>query len=119
MARRRSDVADRPLPARPYRDTVVVYGIMAVVLVVIAGLTGGSLLRGFAAGAAFFLLATAWSWWKFRTRIRDRDARAALEATATKLGPDRPGEEPEPGSRRSASNGAVNGKGNERAGGKR
>ena len=118
MARRRSGVDERPLPARPYRDTVVVYGIMAVVLIVIAGVTGGNLLRAFAAGAAFFVLATAWSWWKFRTRIRERKARAALETTGMKPAADRPEEESGPSSQTSASNGAVSGNGNGRVGGK-
>jgi hypothetical protein len=110
MARRRGGVDDRPLPARPYRDTVVVYGIMAVVLVVIAAATGGSLVRAVGAGIVFFVLATAWSWWRFRTRIREREAREALEpATSPSTG--RPAGKPEPDSQTSATNGAGNGNG--------
>ncbi len=119
MARRRSGVDERPLPAHPYRDTVVVYGIMAVVLIVIAGLTGGSLVRAFGAGVAFFVLATAWSWWRFRTRIREREALDAREAAARSPSADQPAGEPEPGSQRRATNGSVNGNGNGRMGGRR
>lgn len=117
MARGREGVDPRPLPAHPYRDTVIVYGIMAVILIVIAGLTGGSLLRAFGAGLIFFVLATAWSWWKFRTRIRERDAREALEATAMPPEAARPGRAADPDSPGSSANGAAGGNGNGRRGG--
>ena len=119
MARRRGGIDERPLPARPYRDTVVVYGIMAIVLVVIAGLTGGSLLRAFVAGIAFFMLATGWSWWRFRERIKARDAREAYGSTLANPPPGRPEEQSEADSGGSASNGAANGNGKRRAGGER
>ncbi len=119
MARPRGGAGERPLPARPYRDAVVVYGIMAVVLIVIAGVTGGSLVRAVGAGIVFFVLATAWSWWKFRQRIRERDARVELERTATGPRAGRPAGEIEADSQASATNGAVNGNGNGRKGGGR
>jgi len=80
--RRRPDT--RPIPDHPYRDTVLVYGVMAVVLVVVATLTGGSTLRASMAAALFFVLATAWSWWRYRERIRQR---AAEQAAAAARGP--------------------------------
>jgi membrane protein implicated in regulation of membrane protease activity len=73
MARRKRRV-DRPIPAHPYRDTALVYGVMAVLLIVVASLTGGDKLRGLLVAAVFFLVATTWSWWKFRGRIKERDA---------------------------------------------
>jgi hypothetical protein len=66
--------ADRPIPAHPYRDTALVYGIMSLLLVVIAWLTGGDAIRAILVAAVFFLVATAWSWWKFRRRIEERNA---------------------------------------------
>jgi hypothetical protein len=72
--RRRSD---RPIPARPYRDTALVYGVLALLLVVAASLTGGDVVRAVVVAAAFFVVATAWSWWRFRERIRERDAAAS------------------------------------------
>ena len=71
---------ERAIPDHPYRDAAVVYGIMALLLVGIAGLTGGSIVRACLAALTFFLLATAWSWWKFRGRIREREAAAAALA---------------------------------------
>jgi len=75
---------DRPIPAHPYRDTALVFGVMAVVLVVVAVLTGGNLPQSLAAAALFFVLATAWSSWKFRVRIREREV--ALAAAAAQQG---------------------------------
>ena len=51
------------------------YAVLAVLLVVIAGLTGGDPARAGLVGLVFFVVATAWSWWRFRERIRDRDTR--------------------------------------------
>ena len=79
MARRkRRD--DRPIPAHPYRDTALVYGVMAVLLVVVASLTGGEVVRAILVAVVFFVIATAWSWWKFHGRIRERDAARAAAA---------------------------------------
>jgi hypothetical protein len=39
-------------------------------VVVIAYATGSSLLRSLVGGAAAFLLATAWTWWRLRARER-------------------------------------------------
>ena len=76
--RRRPD--NRPIPDHPYRDTALVYGAMALVLVVVATLTGGSVLRAAVAALLFFALATAWSWWRFHARIQARDAANAAAA---------------------------------------
>lgn len=74
---RRTRPTNRPLPAHPYRDTALVYGVMATLLVVVAALTGGDVVRAVLVAAVFFVVATAWTGWKFRTRIRERDAAAA------------------------------------------
>ena len=68
---------DRPIPAHPYRDTAIVYGVMAVAVVVVARLTGGDVTRATLVAVVFFVVATAWTSWKFRTRIRERDAAGA------------------------------------------
>ena len=77
---RRSNREDRPIPAHPYRDTAIVYGIMAVVLVVVAAVTGGDVLRAGLVAVVFFVVATAWTSWRFRTRIRERDTARAVAA---------------------------------------
>jgi hypothetical protein len=59
---------DRP-PKRPYRDTLVLHAALAVLIVVGAVVTGGSLERGLVYAAIFFVFATAWSWWRWRERL--------------------------------------------------
>jgi hypothetical protein len=78
--RRRRGGDDRSIPAHPYRDAVLVYGFMAIVLVAVAVATGGEPLRASLAALGFFVLATGWSWWRFRVRIK---ARAAARAAAS------------------------------------
>jgi membrane protein implicated in regulation of membrane protease activity len=61
-----------PLPRRPFRDSAIFYGVLAGMIVVVSILTGGGVARGLAIGVAFFLVATAWSWWRFRQRLDQR-----------------------------------------------
>lgn len=61
---------ESPPPKRPYRDTFVVYGVLAAVIVVVALLTGGSLGRALVFAAAFFVLATAYGVVHWRRRLR-------------------------------------------------
>jgi membrane protein implicated in regulation of membrane protease activity len=44
---------------------------MATVLVGVAAITGADVARAAIVAAAFFVVATAWSWWRFRERIRE------------------------------------------------
>ena len=78
--RRKGGPDNRPIPDHPYRDTALVYAGMGVVLVIVAWLTGGQALRAVGAAVIFVVLATAWTWWGFRKRIRARDEAAAAEA---------------------------------------
>ena len=48
---------------------------MAIVLVVVAAVTGGSLVRAVVVGALFFVVATAWSWKRWRDRLREEERR--------------------------------------------
>ncbi|MEO5632757.1 hypothetical protein [Gaiella sp.] len=112
MARERRE--ERPLPAHPFRDTAIVYGVMAVILVVLAGVTGGSLLRAIGAAIIFWLVATAWSWWKFRKRIRERDLAEAAAAAdpAVKVDPGASSSEGAANPGRAVEHGAANGNAN-------
>jgi hypothetical protein len=58
-----------PLPKRPYRDTVLFHLILASLIVLISWATGGALGRAFVFAALYFVIATAWSWWRFRQRL--------------------------------------------------
>ena len=60
---------DRPLPRRPYRDSAILYGVLAGVVLVFSLLTGSDLARALIIAVAFFVAATAWSWFRFRQRL--------------------------------------------------
>jgi nicotinamide riboside transporter PnuC len=71
VTRRRRWDPPQQRPKRPYRDSAILYAVLAVVIVVVAVLTGGGLARAIGFALAFFLLATGWSWWRWRTRLAD------------------------------------------------
>jgi hypothetical protein len=62
------------VPKHPYRDTAIVNAVLACLLLLIAWLTGGDMRDAAFVAVAFFLIATAWSWWRFRRRIAEEDA---------------------------------------------
>jgi hypothetical protein len=63
------------MPKHPFRDSAVVNGVLSVLLLVVAWLTGGSVVRALFYAVGFFLIATAWNWWRFRQRL-EREAAA-------------------------------------------
>jgi Flp pilus assembly protein TadB len=68
----------RPSTKNPYRDTFVVYGALAVIVVVFALLTGGSLVRAVVVALLFFVAASAWNVYRLyarRRRSADADRR--------------------------------------------
>jgi membrane protein implicated in regulation of membrane protease activity len=58
-----------PLPKRPYRDTVLFNLVLAALIVLVSWATGGAFGRALVFAALFFVVATAWSWWRFRQRL--------------------------------------------------
>jgi Flp pilus assembly protein TadB len=64
------------LPKRPYRDTALVYGGMALIVVIIAWLTGGGVLKAVVIAGLFFVAATLWTWRSWRNRLRAERAQA-------------------------------------------
>jgi Flp pilus assembly protein TadB len=70
---------NRSVPKHPYRDSAVLYAILAVLVVVVAAATGGGVGRAVVFAAAAFLLATAWSWRNWRNRLREEEMRKQEE----------------------------------------
>jgi hypothetical protein len=62
------------LPKHPYRDGAIFHGALASLLVFVAWLTGGGIGKALVVGALYFLVATAWTWWRFRQRERREPA---------------------------------------------
>ena len=69
-----------PLPSHPYRDSALFYAALSAILVGVTYLTGGGMLRAIAVAAGFFVVATAFSWWRFRMRLAEQQADGAGEA---------------------------------------
>ena len=65
-----------PLSKRPYRETVMVYAGLALTIVLFAWLTGGRIRKAIIIAAAFFVVATAWSFRVWRNKLREADAEA-------------------------------------------
>jgi membrane protein implicated in regulation of membrane protease activity len=78
MARRRSEVI--PLPRHPYRDSAIFHLALGAILLLVAWLTGGDVLRALVIAAIYVVIAVAWSWWRFRARIRREATEAAAAA---------------------------------------
>jgi len=67
---------DPPPPKHPYRDTVIVYGAFAVIVVLVAWATGGDVKKAAVVAIVFFLLATAWNTYRLLQRRRADRTRA-------------------------------------------
>jgi Flp pilus assembly protein TadB len=79
VKRRRVARADRPpnpLPKRPYRDTVIVNVGLALTIVLVSWLTGGRLRNAVVIAAAFFVVATTWSFRVWRRKLREAELEA-------------------------------------------
>jgi hypothetical protein len=73
----RGEKRPRPIPDHPYRDAALGYGFLAVIILVVAVATGGSLTRAAVIAVAFWVVSTGWTSWQFRERIKARDAAVA------------------------------------------
>jgi hypothetical protein len=69
-SRRRPVEAADPRSRHPYRDTAILHGALAVLIVVVAWLVDSDLPRATLVAVAYFGAATAWSWWRLRQRAR-------------------------------------------------
>jgi uncharacterized membrane protein YhaH (DUF805 family) len=67
----RDDDERGTLPKHPYRDTAIVYAVMALIVIGLTALTGGSVVRSVVIAALVYVVATAWSWLTWRRRLRD------------------------------------------------
>jgi len=71
---------EAPPPKHPVRDTLLVYAGLAVVVVLVAWITGGSLRKAVVVAVLFYVAASLWSVWRLRGRQGARAARGQSEA---------------------------------------
>ena len=69
-----------PVPKHPYRDTLLVYGFFAVLVVLLAWLTGGNVGKAIVVAIVVWAAASVWGIARWRQRIqRDEARRLAAE----------------------------------------
>jgi Flp pilus assembly protein TadB len=73
MRRLRWDAPDRKAPAHPYRDSAVLYAALAAIVVVVTLATGGDVVKAVIVAAGAFVLATGYSWWRWRVRLQRQE----------------------------------------------
>ena len=58
-------MTDRQLPRRPFRDSAIFYGVLAILGFGFLLLSGQEAMKAALGAGAAFVLATSWSWWRF------------------------------------------------------
>ena len=71
-------MSDLPPPRHAYRGAATLHAALAVVILVIAVVSGGNLAKALIVAAVYFVVATGWSWFRFR----QREARVAGRRTS-------------------------------------
>ena len=66
---------ETPVPKHPYRDSMLVYGFLALLVVLLAWITGGSVGRAVVIAVVVWIAASAWSIVRWRQQLRREDAR--------------------------------------------
>ena len=61
---------DEPLPRHPFRNSAIFYGVLAAGVVGFGLLTDNDVTETVLIAAAFFVLATGYTWWRFRQRMQ-------------------------------------------------
>ena len=74
MRRLRWHPPERGRPTRPIRDSALVYGGLAAVIVVFSLATGGSLGRAVVIAVLFFVAAMAWAIYSWRRKLRREES---------------------------------------------
>ena len=67
----RWDGTPRTVPRHPYRDSAIVYAVLAGIVVGVTALTGGNMRAALIVAPLLFVVATAYSWWRWRLRERE------------------------------------------------
>jgi hypothetical protein len=66
-----------PLPGHPYRDSAIFYAVLSAILLGVTYATGGGMLRAVLVAVAFFVIATGFTWLRFRSKLAERKQEGA------------------------------------------
>jgi 4-amino-4-deoxy-L-arabinose transferase-like glycosyltransferase len=66
----RWDGTPRVTPKHPYRDSAIFYALLAGLVVGVTALTGGNMRAALLIAPLLFVIATGYSWWRWRQRER-------------------------------------------------
>ena len=67
----RWDGTPRTIPKHPYRDSAIFYAVLAGVVVGVTALTGGNMRAALIIAPVLFVVATGYSWWRWRQREQE------------------------------------------------
>jgi Flp pilus assembly protein TadB len=70
---------DAPSPKSPVRDTLLVYGVLSLIIILVAWATGGPVGRALIIVPLFYVVASAWTITRLRSRARQEAAKAERE----------------------------------------
>ena len=72
--RLRWDGTSRTMPRHPYRDSAIMYAILAAAVVGVTALTDGNMRAALIIAPVLFVVATGYSWWRWHQRQRQEEA---------------------------------------------
>jgi hypothetical protein len=61
-----------PIPSHPYRDSAIFYGVLSAILLGVTYATGGGMWRAVIVAVGFFVIATTFTWLRFRNKLAER-----------------------------------------------
>ena len=64
----RWESSPRKIPAHPYRDSAVVYGVLCAICIGVVALTGGNMRNALIIFPLLFVVGTGYSWWRWHER---------------------------------------------------
>jgi Flp pilus assembly protein TadB len=66
-------------PTSPVRDTLLVYGVVSLIIILVAWVTGGPVGRALVIVPLFYVVASAWTITRLRSRARQEAAKEERE----------------------------------------
>jgi len=66
-------------PKSPVRDTLLVYGVVSLIIILVAWVTGGPVGRALVIVPLFYVVASAWTITRLRSRARQEAAKEERE----------------------------------------